>query len=177
MNQYLVLFFGLFLSIAGNANTPSRKQVLDHVKQMKSQFKSSFEEPFLEHLNQDNFFSELGVQHWKDATAKFQVVWEETEQHKVLKIIPTDPNQTDIDVQIENGIVKITSQKEIIKDPKNQQRSSYSETFNLPFDVNHEQAEMKREDGQVKVTFPRTKHRPLSPKKLEGGTLEGRFKI
>jgi HSP20 family protein len=97
-----------------------------------------------------------------------------TETDKEYRLDLSVPGMTreDFDVDIENGVLTISSEKEEERkeDDKNFRRrefsyNSFSRTFPLPDNVDENNIRAKYDNGMLQVTIPKTETTILKPKK------------
>lgn len=117
--------------------------------------KSFFNDDFNMGMEFDSFFEDH-ENYFKGLTGEqnslFKSSWEETQEGRILKIVPTN-KQSQLDIDIKDGMISIKGKNESSKE-KNQVISKISSSFSIPVDVDAKKADIQDKNGEIWIKFP-----------------------
>lgn len=97
-------------------------------------------------------FSSFGPRMGFSSISNYQTNWHEDKSGRTLVIIPKEKNQN-LDITVEKGFVTIKGKIET-KSGQSSSISSFSNSFNVPSDVDWGKVKMDQKDGKILVHFP-----------------------
>ena len=119
---------------------------LRHDDDMFSDMEKLFEDAMSDSFS--GFGTSLGI----TTTQNYQTAWIEDEKGRTLAITPREKNQN-LDITVEKGFVTIKGKTES-KSGRSSSISSFSNSFNVPSDVDWTKVKMDQKDGKILVHFP-----------------------
>lgn len=94
---------------------------------------------------------------WSNGHASISANLKEVESGYELQLAVPGYNKSEINIQIDNSLLKVTGKKEVKGEKYVWQEfgaTSFSRTFSLPKEVDAEHSEAKCQDGILTVTLP-----------------------
>lgn len=91
----------------------------------------------------------------KAASAAYDASWKEGEQGRTLVIHPKDPKQQ-LDINVQNNLITIKGKQEV-KTQFGTSLSSFSNSFNVPQDVDGSKVKITQKEGKILVHLPYSK--------------------
>jgi HSP20 family molecular chaperone IbpA len=120
-------------------------------------------EQMMNDMMKDSF---QGFDSYAHRPQNFQSQWQESATGRTLVITPNKPEQQ-LDINVKNNLITIKGQTEI-KTANGSQISSFTNSFNVPGDVEAGKMKMDLKEGKILVFFPywkptENKRKPLGP--------------
>ena len=96
---------------------------------------------------------------------------EDKEGEMVLSLAIPGLDKEDVNIEVDNGVLTISAEKEEKRDDENSRYeynySSFQRAFVLPEHVNAEEIEAHHKNGELKIHLPKTEVEKHEPKKIE----------
>lgn len=168
----LILIFMVCLVAYAYTDNKKKNPVVEEVDDLRemlrlqNQMKTEIDRIFNNDDIKDSIFGGLGDIKMELGSDFIETTWEETTKERILKIKPKDKN-TNLDISIKDGFISIKSKTEQKDQSKGQMISSFSQSFNVPEDVDEKKAKIDQKGEEIIVIFPLRFGKSLKQDKIE----------